>query len=504
MARTIPEAARDAAVRYGDAPAVVDGEHSVSFAELWGLVRRAAAAFTGAGLAKGDRVGLWAPNRLEWIVACAGAQAAGGVVVPLNTRLKGGEAAYILNRARARFLVVTDPFLGADYRVQLAGQDLPHLERIIEFGNEWDGFLAAAEPTADTDARAAAIKPEDPSDIMFTSGTTGEPKGVVAGHGQTCRTFQAWVDAVGLTEGDRYLVVNPFFHSFGYKAGWVACLLAGATVYPLATLDVAKLAALVSEHRITVLPGPPAIFQTLLATDLKGADLSSIRLSVTGAASIPPALIERMRKDLGIANVLTGYGLTESSGVVSISMADDPPEIVARTCGRPIEGVEVRIVRADGVDAGPDEEGELIVRGYNVMAGYFEDPEATAAAIDKDGWLHTGDVGRFDEAGRLMITDRLKDMYISGGFNCYPAEIEKVLQRHPDVALAAVIGVPDERLGEVGKAFVVPAAGRTPTPEALLAWGRDNMANYKAPRILEVVSSLPMNASGKVRKFELK
>jgi acyl-CoA synthetase (AMP-forming)/AMP-acid ligase II len=280
--------------------------------------------------------------------------------------------------------------------------------------------------------------------------------------------------------------------------------LAGATVYPLATLDVAKLAALVSEHRITVLPGPPAIFQTLLATDLKGADLSSIRLSVTGAASIPPALIERMRKDLGIANVLTGYGLTESSGVVSISMADDPPEIVARTCGRPIEGVEVRIVRADGVDAGPDEEGELIVRGYNVMAGYFEDPEATAAAIDKDGWLHTGDVGRFDEAGRLMITDRLKDMYISGGFNCYPAEIEKVLQRHPDVALAAVIGVPDERLGEVGKAFVVPAAGRTPTPEALLAWGRDNMANYKAPRILEVVSSLPMNASGKVRKFELK
>lgn len=504
MTDTIPGAARLAAERFGDAAAVVDGARTVSFAELWALIRRAATAYAGLGLKAGDRVGLWAPNRLEWIVACAGAQAAGAVVVPLNTRLKGSEAAFILNRARARVLVVTEPFLGTDYRALLSDQHLPHIERTLTFGAEWDALLDAATPDAQTDARAAAVRASDPSDIMFTSGTTGDPKGVVAGHGQTCRTFQAWVDAVGLRRGDRYLVVNPFFHSFGYKAGWVACLLAGATVYPLATLDVPKLVELVSKHRITVLPGPPAIFQTLLATDLKGADLSSIRLSVTGAASIPPALIERMRKDLGIANVLTGYGLTESCGVVSMSRADDPPDVVARTCGRPISGVEVRCVGHDGRDRPLGEEGEVYVRGFNVMSGYFEDPEATAAAIDKDGWLHTGDVGRFDEDGRLMITDRLKDMYISGGFNCYPAEIEKVLQRHPDVALAAVIGMPDERLGEVGKAFVIPAAGRTPTPEALLAWARENMANYKAPRSIEVVSALPMNASGKVRKFELK
>jgi acyl-CoA synthetase (AMP-forming)/AMP-acid ligase II len=369
---------------------------------------------------------------------------------------------------------------------------------------DWNAFLEVARPSAETEARALAVGGEQPCDIMFTSGTTGDPKGVVAGHEQTCRTFRSWVASVGLRAGDRYLIVNPFFHSFGYKAGWLTCMMAGATAYPMATLDVPKLVDLVQRHKITVLPGPPAIFQTLLANDRKGADLSSIRLAVTGAANVPPALIERMRTDLGIANVLTGYGLTESCGTVTMSRADDPAEVVARTCGLPIDGVEVRCVDPSGQEVPRGEQGEVVVRGYNVMQGYFEDPEATAEAIDSEGWLHTGDVGRFDEAGRLMITDRLKDMYISGGFNCYPAEIEKALQQHPDVAIAAVIGVPDERLGEVGKAFIVPVAGRSPKPEELLAWARERLANYKAPRFVEVVSALPMNAAGKVRKVDLR
>lgn len=503
-AETIPAVAKAAADKFGATAAVVDGDRQVTFAQLWSLIRRAAAAFADAGLQAGDRVALWAPNSLDWIVACVGAQAAGGVVVPMNTRLKGSEAAYILNRSRARFLVLSEPFLGVDYRAAIAEQTIPHLKRTLSFGPDWAGFLAAAPPSGETDARALAVRPEDVCDIMFTSGTTGDPKGVVAGHGQTCRTFQSWVAKVGLRQGDRYLVVNPFFHSFGYKAGWLACLMVGATIYPMKTLDVASLIELVRIHRITVLPGPPAIFQTLLASDLAGADLSSIRLSVTGAASIPPALIERMRRDLGIAVVLTGYGLTETCGVVSMSSAEDPADIVARTCGVPIEGVEVRCIDAAGrsVPAGAD--GEVVVRGFNVMQGYFEAPEATAEAIDAEGWLHTGDIGRLDDDGRLTITDRLKDMYISGGFNCYPAEIEKALQRHPDVALAAVIGVPDERLGEVGKAFVVPVSGRKLDPDALLAWAREKMANYKAPRVMEVVEALPMNAAGKVLKFELR
>ncbi|WP_380878036.1 fatty acid--CoA ligase [Sphingomonas sp. DBB INV C78] len=501
---TIPGVAREAAARFGDKAAIVDGDRTISFSGLWDAILRAAAGFAAAGLEKGDRVAIWAPNRLDWIVGCVGAQAAGCVVVPLNTRLKGGEAAFILNRSRARWVMVVDSFVGNDYRAMLAEQDLPHVERIITFGPEWDAFLTEAKPDAETEARALAVSADDAADIMFTSGTTGDPKGVISGHGQTCRTYRSWTNSVGLNDTDRYLIVNPFFHSFGYKAGWLPCLMTGATIYPLANLDVAKLVELISLHRITMLPGPPAIFQTILATDIGDADLSSLRLSITGAASIPPALIERMRKDIGIETVLTGYGLTETCGTVSLSDAHDPAEVVATTCGKPIPGIEVRIADAEGNVLPQGEEGEVQVRGFNVMIGYFEDPKGTAEAIDADGWLHTGDVGKFVDDGRLVITDRMKDMYISGGFNCYPAEIEKILQKHPDVALAAVIGVPDERMGEVGKAFVIPVAGAHPDPAEICAWAKANMANYKAPRSVEVVASLPLNASGKVQKFALK
>ena len=501
---TIPGVAKAAAGRFGDKAAIVDGDRSISYSGLWDAILRAAAGFAAAGLAKGDRVAIWAPNQLDWIVGCIGAQAAGCVVVPLNTRLKGGEAAFILNRSRARWLMTVDSFIGNDYRAMLASEELPHLERIITFGPEWDAFLADAKPDAATEALIESISADDPSDIMFTSGTTGDPKGVISGHGQTCRTYRSWTNSVGLTDQDRYLIVNPFFHSFGYKAGWLPCLMMGATIYPLANLDVVKLVALVSEHKITMLPGPPAIFQTILATDIGDADLSSLRLSITGAASIPPALIERMRNDLGIETVLTGYGLTETCGTVSLSDAHDPAEVVATTCGKPIPGIEVRIADAEGNVMAQGDEGEVQIRGFNVMLGYFEDPQGTAEAIDAEGWLHTGDVGKFVDDGRLVITDRMKDMYISGGFNCYPAEIEKILQRHPDVALAAVIGVPDERMGEVGKAFVIPVAGAKPDPIELAAWAKANMANYKAPRYVEVVESLPLNASGKVQKFALK
>lgn len=490
-AQTIPGVAARAAALFGMAPAVVEEGRTTSFAELWQLISQAASSFAASGLAPGERVAIWAPNCRDWIVACAGAQAAGGVVVPLNTRLKGAEAAYILRRARVRFLVLQDGFLGNAYRAMLAGETLPHLQRVLDLREDWPGFMAGAQAAA-----PALPGPQDACDILFTSGTTGQPKGVVALHGQTIRTFQAWCDAVGLRAGDRYLIVNPFFHSFGYKAGWLACLLAGATAYPMASLAMPALTALVAAEKITVLPGPPAIFQTMLAHG--GArDFSSLRVAVTGAASVPPALVQQMRETLGIAKVLTGYGLTESCGVVTMTSENDPPEAVVGTCGRPIEGVELRI------DAPPGEAGEVLVRGFNVMAGYFEDEAATREAIDAQGWLHTGDVGRLDAAGRLVITDRLKDMYISGGFNCYPAEIERILQTHPEVAQAAVIGVPDARLGEVGCAFIVPRAGMQPDAEALLAWARANMANYKAPRHVRVVDALPLNAAGKVQKFAL-
>jgi acyl-CoA synthetase (AMP-forming)/AMP-acid ligase II len=503
---TIPHAVRRAAMRFGAAAAVVEPDgRRLSFHDLAAEMARASGAFAAAGIVKGDRIAIWAPNSAGWIVACIGAQAAGAVVVTLNTRLKGAEAQYILNKSRARILVTIGDFLGTDYAALLHGLDLPHLELTLTLDRDWAGFLGRGGPAASARARKveATLTGSDPSDILFTSGTTGQPKGVVCGHGQTVQVFQVWADRVGLRQGDRYLIVNPFFHTFGYKAGWLACILAGATAYPMATLDVPALVRLVKHEQITVLPGPPTIFQSLLAADV-GRDLGSLRLSVTGAASVPPSLIERMRHELGIDTVLTGYGLTESTGTVSLSEAGDSAERVVTTCGKPIPGIEVRCIDGAGNPVPTGAEGEVVVRGFNVMQGYFEDEAATRAAIDAEGWLHTGDIGRFDTEGYLQITDRLKDMYISGGFNCYPAEIERIMAGHPEIAQVAVIGVPDERLGEVGKAFVVPRPGKTPTPEALIAWCRENMANYKAPRQIELRASLPLNAAGKVQKFELR
>src|SRR5581483_3405424 len=310
---------------------------------------------------------------------------------------------------------------------------------------------------------------------------------------------------VGLDAGDRYLVVNPYFHTFGYKAGWLACLITGATCLPQPIFDPARVLERIERERVTVLPGPPTLYQALLHhADRARRDLSSLRLAVTGAAAIPVELVRRMRDELGFATVLTAYGLTESCGVVTMCRRDDALETIAATSGRAIPGVEVRVVDGDGVECPRGRAGEVCARGYNVMRGYWEDEAATAQAIDRDGWLRTGDVGVMDERGNLRITDRIKDMFIVGGFNAYPAEIENLLLGHPAIAQAAVVGVPDARLGEVGYAFVVPRPGASVTPDELIEWARREMANYKAPRFVELVGELPLSAVGKVLKYVLR
>ncbi|MGK2947893.1 MAG: FadD3 family acyl-CoA ligase [Acidimicrobiales bacterium] len=505
---------RSAADRFAEAEAVVDGEVRLTHADLGAAVADAGRAFLAAGVEPGDRVAIWSPNVWEWIVALLGLQSAGGVVVPINTRYKGAEAAYILQASRARILVTVDGFLGNDYVAMLDGHELPHLERTVILRGDappgtlpWADFVAGggAVPVGDLDARVAALGPEDPSDILFTSGTTGNPKGVVATHGQTLRGFADWAAIVGLRADDRYLVVNPFFHAFGYKAGIIACLTVGATLVPQAVFDIPMAMANVAEHGITALPGPPAIYQTFLNhPELDREQMQSLRLAVTGAAPVPVELIERMERELGFETVVTAYGLTECCGIVTVCRPDDPPELISGSSGRAIPGVEVRIVDDDGAEVPHGDPGEIVVRGYNVMQGYFEAPEQTAEVIDADGWLHTGDIGTMDADGYVAITDRKKDMFISGGFNAYPAEIERLLLRHPDLAQVAVIGVPDERMGEVGLAFVVPATGADPEPEAVIAWAREHLANFKVPRHVRVVDALPMNASNKVLKGELR
>ncbi len=502
----------------GDAEALVDDEGSVrrSFADLGALLVRATRAAIAAGLEPGDRASVWAPNMHEWITAALGVLGAGGVLVPLNTRFKGAEAAFVLGKARARLLFTVTGFLGTDYVAMLrdAGVDLTSLERTVVLRGDapagagsFEDYLAAGDavPEADARARIDAIRGDDLSDIIFTSGTTGRPKGAMVTHGQSLRVYDAWTDVVGLREGDRYLIANPFFHTFGYKAGWMSCVLRGATIVPFQVFDVPKVLEMVARERITVLPGPPTLLQGLLDEPDRGRfDLSSLRLTVTGAAAVPVKLVERLRDEMTFETIITGYGLTETTGTAAMCRHDDDPDTIANWSGRAIPDTELRVVDDDGQPVPTGQPGEVVVRGYHVMRGYFEEPEETAATIDPDGWLHTGDIAVMNDRGYVRITDRKKDMFIVGGFNAYPAEIENLLLGDDRLAQAAVVGVPDERLGEVGMAFVVARPGASVEPDEVIAWAREHMANYKVPRAVEVVDALPLNASGKVLKYELR
>ncbi|MET9571854.1 FadD3 family acyl-CoA ligase [Streptomyces virginiae] len=522
---TVAGLVRSAAARYADLEAVVDGRVRIRYAQLGERVERAAAACMAAGVQSGDRVAVWAPNTLDWIVSALGAVSAGAVLVPLNTRFKGIEAAYVLQRSRARLLFVTGTFLGTSYIASLrraaaegAGRGplpgLPHLEQVVVLAEDapdtfrtWKDFLAGGDRVTAEEVRerAEAVSPDAPSDIIFTSGTTGSPKGAVITHAQSLRCYDVWSELAGLRKGDRYLIVNPFFHTFGYKAGIIACLMRGATMVPQPVFNVDTVLANVAAERISVLPGPPTLHQSLLDHPQRDHhDLSALRLVVTGAAVVPLRLVERLRDELRIATVLTAYGLSEAGGIVTMCRRGDPAETISATSGRAIPDTEVAVLDGAGRPLPAGRAGEIAVRGYNVMQGYFEDPDGTAAAITPEGWLHTGDVGVLDERGNLRITDRIKDMFIVGGFNAYPAEIEQLLGLHPDIADVAVVGVADPRLGEVGKAYAVRRPGSTLTADDLIAWSRREMANYKVPRAVEFVTELPRNASGKVLKRELR
>ncbi len=507
--------------RVGDRPAIVDGDLQLTYAELAERSREFGAALVAAGIEADDRVAIWSYNSAEWVVAVLGLFQAGAVLVPVNTRFKGHEAAVLLGRSGAKALVTVTDFLGTDYVAMLAatGVDLPDLQTtVVARGDapdgtvDWAGFLGGAtdEARAEVDRRSLELGPDDRSDILFTSGTTGVPKGVVMTHGRTLGVATDWVAMTGLTADDRYLMVNPYFHMFGLKAGILACVAAGATMYPEPVFDADRALTRAAAEHITVLPGAPTLYQSILDNPQRGRhDLSALRVAVTGAADIPVELIRRVFDELPFSVVVTGYGLTEA-GTASATGPGDDAEVVATTVGRPRPGFEVRILDAaagagaEGAEVAAGEPGEIVLRGPTVMAEYLDDPEATAAALSADGWLRTGDLGVVDEQGNLRIVGRSKDMFIVGGFNAYPAEIENHLLRHPDLAAAAVIGVPDERLGEVGMAFVVAHPGATVDPGEVIAWARDEMANYKVPRAVVVVDELPLNATGKVEKNVLR
>lgn len=556
MELTVPAAVASAAREFGDATALAEpGGPRFGYRELHERVGVVTRALIAEGVAPGDRVAIWSPNTHHWVVGALGALSAGATLVPVNTRFTGPEALDVISRSGARALIVAGWFLGTDRLAALRAAEkhnttsthngwpgtgcLDRLRVVVRVPVEaapvddavddgvndgvndgvihWDEFLARAArvPGRLADARAAMVQPEDVSDILFTSGTTGRSKGAMSAHRQSLAVARAWADCGGLSSADRYLVVNPFFHSFGFKAGILACLVSGATLVPLPVYDAEQAMRLIDAEQITVFPGAPTIYQTILDHPGRAArDLSSLRLAVTGAATVPVALVERMRRELSFDTVLTAYGLTEAV-VATMCRPGDDPQTVAHTSGRATAGFEIRVTGPDGHETapahpgeqapgeqGPGEQGpgEILLRGPNVMLGYLDDPAATRAAVDADGWLHTGDIGRLDPRGYLTITDRLKDMYICGGFNVYPAEVEQVLARLDGVAESVVIGVPDDRLGEVGKAYVVTRPGRGLDAAGVLAFCRERLANYKVPRQVEFRADLPRNPAGKPLK----
>ncbi len=513
---TTPAALRRAAHTWPDRPAVVDDQWpssdtphvELTWSQFADTVRNFAGALIASGIRTGDRVAVWAPNSYHWPVAALGVHYAGAILVPVNTRYTGVEAVEIIARSDARAVIVAGEFLGNDHLAELMRDHRAAMPDLVvavmldasspvpDGAVTWSDFLdrATEDTRVEAERRADSVSPEDISDILFTSGTTGKSKGVLAEHQQTMAGSYAWGANGRLTEVDRYLMVNPYFHTFGYKAGILPCTLFGSTMLPLAVYSPTEAMKLAEAQRATVFPGAPTIFQTILDDPERDQrDLSSLRLVVTGAAIVPVVLIERLQGDLGVDTVITAYGLTEASGFVSTCTPADDDRTVANTCGRAFAGMEFTL----------SDQGEVLARGKMVMRGYLDDPVATKEAIDDDGWLHTGDIGTIDERGNLKITDRLKDMYICGGFNVYPAEIEQTLARLDGVTESAVIGVPDERLGEVGRAYLTVHDGSTLDESSVIDYCREHLANFKVPRSVVFIDAFPRNAAGKILKREL-
>lgn len=514
LANTAPAAFAAAVAAYPQHLAMIaeDGRQW-TYAELDAARLHTAGALLASGVDHGDRVAIWAQNHAQWVILGLALHSLGAPIVPINTRMRGAEAAYILEASGARLLFCAGDFLNQHYPSLLGEHRPASLHEIIVMTDarpedlSWEAFHQPAEKidAAAVHQRSAALTPDDCLDILFTSGTTGKPKGVVTAHGQNLKVIREWCERMQLHPQDRYLIANPFFHAFGYKVGWLGGLISGCTILPQAVFDAGQIIARIDREKVSVLPGPPTLFISLLDDPaLAAGGFDSLRATITGAAAVAPSLIERIRRELGFDIVLTGYGLTETCGIVALCAADDDAQTIVRSCGKAVPEVELKIVDAQGNSLPAGEPGEVLVRGYNVMQEYLDNPAATAEAIDPDGWLHTGDIGTLDARGYLAITDRLKDMYICGGFNVYPAEIENLIAAHPQIAQVAIIGIPDQRLGEVGKAFIVPRAGASIDPAAIISWCREHIANYKVPREVVTIAALPMNASGKVQKFALR
>jgi fatty-acyl-CoA synthase len=486
-----------------------------------------AGALLARGVRRGDPVALWLPNSTEWLLVALAAFRIGAVLVPLNTRYKPREAAQVLRQSQATVLVLTDrrwnidfygaaceiaPELGSNVPGELRSESLPHLRHVIAAATSGplpgttplDDLLAEPVDTAAVRAAEQAVRTDDTTLVVYTSGTTGVPKGAMHSH-VLIENVRNICRAMHIEDGDTVLGHMPLYHIAGFCTAFVPVLLQGGTYYAMPQWDVDAAADLIADERVVIFGGIPTHFIDLAESlTRRPRDTSCLKSAWIGGASVTPAVARRAKEVLQLDALIAVYGMTETTSSTTMCRFDDPIEVVCDNKGLPIGNFEVAVVDPETDRPRPTgETGEVRVRGHLVMQGYYRAPEATAAAITPDGWFRTGDLGVFDEAGYLKIVGRLKDMFIVGGTNAYPAEIEKELEAIPGVRQAVVVGAPHERLGEVGYAFIQTADGTSPSADEVIAACRRDLADYKVPRYVQFVDDFPMTSTGKIERHQL-
>jgi fatty-acyl-CoA synthase len=498
--------------RFGDRDAVVSCQQGVrlTYGELDAAVNRVACGLIAAGIGKGDRVGIWAPNCAEWVLVQFATAKAGAILVNINPAYRTRELEYALRHSGVKMLVSARAFKTSDYRAMIAEVrgDLPELLAVVELESaEWDELAATPVDEDALRERMASLAFDDPINIQYTSGTTGFPKGATLSHHNILNNGFFVAELCDFTENDRVCLPVPFYHCFGMVMGNLGAVTHGACiVIPAPGFEPEATLRAVAAERCTSLYGVPTMFIAELEhPDFASFDLTSLRTGIMAGSPCPVEIMKRVQRDMHMSEVAICYGMTETSPVSTQTRADDSLERRVSTVGRPGPHIEVKVVDPDtGLVVPCGETGEFCTRAYSVMLGYWREPDKTAEAIDAARWMHTGDLATMDEEGYCNIVGRIKDMVIRGGENVYPREIEEFLYSHPDVADVSVVGVPDARYGEELCAFVVARSGASPTEEAVREFCQKRLAHYKVPRYVVFTDGFPMTVTGKVQKFKMR
>ncbi|MCY8491237.1 AMP-binding protein [Bacillus atrophaeus] len=529
---TIGRLLEQTAKRHPDREAVVYPDRNLryTYTQFNRLCRRTAKGLMKLGIKKGDHVAVWASNVPEWLTAQFAAAQIGAVLVTVNTNFQSAELDYLLKHSDASALILMDSYRGTSYTDilnglipelkesepgQLQSDRFPFLKTILFIGDKsppgmyhWDDIATLSKTVSETelDHRMNSLMSVDVINMQYTSGTTGFPKGVMLSHFNIINNAANIAECMKLSSTDRMCIPVPFFHCFGCVLGVLACVCAGAAMIPVQEFDPAAVLTAVEQEKCTALHGVPTMFiAELHHKHFPSYDLSHLRTGIMAGSACPIEVMKAVIEKMGMKEITIAYGQTEASPVITQTRADDSLQRRVETVGRALPHIEVKIVQpGTSKEVARGVQGELCTRGYHVMKGYYKDPEATASAIDADGWLHTGDLAVMDEQGYCRITGRLKDMLIRGGENIYPREIEELLYQHPKVLDVQVVGVPDVKFGEEAAAWVKLKEGQTASPEELQAYCKGKIARHKIPRYIVFTNEYPMTASGKIQKFKLR